>query len=102
MRKLRYVVPVLFIVACSGSITSVDDNKKLATLSPRDSTQLCKDISNYVANELTGQDISRVEKDTERDFIMNSQEAKKYGIIDEVIEKRQPPQVAKAAEGGAS
>lgn len=57
---------------------------------------------NQILAELTGQDISRVEKDTERDFIMNSHEAKTYGIIDEVIEKRTPPQMAKAAEGGAS
>ncbi len=36
----------------------------------------------------TGQSRDKIYKDTERDFYMTGQEAKKYGIIDEVIEKR--------------
>jgi ATP-dependent Clp protease protease subunit len=35
----------------------------------------------------TGQPIDRVERDVERDFIMNSEQSKEYGIIDEIIEK---------------
>lgn len=33
----------------------------------------------------TGQPLERIEKDTERDFFMTGEEAKKYGIIDEVV-----------------
>jgi len=33
----------------------------------------------------TGQSLDRVEKDTDRDFFMSAQEAKAYGIIDEVV-----------------
>ncbi len=36
----------------------------------------------------TGQTHEKIHKDTERDFYMSGQEAKKYGIIDNVIEKR--------------
>jgi len=36
----------------------------------------------------TGQPIERIEKDTDRDFYMSAEEAKEYGIIDEVIAKR--------------
>lgn len=36
----------------------------------------------------TGQDIDKLHKDTERDFFMSGVEAKDYGIIDKVIEKR--------------
>lgn len=36
----------------------------------------------------TGQDINRIHDDSERDFIMVPGDAKKYGVIDEVIEKR--------------
>lgn len=36
----------------------------------------------------TGQDRDKLYVDTERDFFMNAQEAKEYGIIDTVIEKR--------------
>ncbi len=33
----------------------------------------------------TGQSLSRIEKDVDRDFFMDADEAKKYGIIDEVV-----------------
>ena len=36
----------------------------------------------------TGQSMERIATDTDRDYIMTSRQAKKYGIIDEVIEKR--------------
>ena len=33
----------------------------------------------------TGQPVSKIEKDIDRDFFMNAEEAKKYGIIDKVL-----------------
>ncbi len=45
----------------------------------------------------TGQTVERVNKDTDRDFIMNANEAKAYGIIDEVIETRELSQVPQVA-----
>ena len=39
----------------------------------------------------TGQPIERIEKDTERDYFMSSEEALEYGIIDKIIEKREIP-----------
>ncbi|NPV90169.1 MAG: ATP-dependent Clp endopeptidase proteolytic subunit ClpP [Firmicutes bacterium] len=43
---------------------------------------------NRILAERTGQPLSRIEKDTERDYFMTAEEAKKYGIIDEIMEKR--------------
>lgn len=43
-----------------------------------------RDRLNKMLAKATGQPISRIEKDVERDFFMDPQEAKKYGIIDEV------------------
>ena len=40
---------------------------------------------NQILSKHTGQPIDRVEKDTDRDFYMTAQEAKEYGLIDEVI-----------------
>jgi len=45
----------------------------------------------------TGQPIERVNKDTDRDFIMSADEAKEYGIIDEVILTRELADVPQAA-----
>jgi ATP-dependent Clp protease, protease subunit len=36
----------------------------------------------------TGQSVEKIQKDTDRDFFMSPSQAKEYGIIDEVIEKR--------------
>jgi ATP-dependent Clp protease protease subunit len=36
----------------------------------------------------TGQKIERIEEDIDRDFFMTSEQAKEYGLIDKVIEKK--------------
>lgn len=46
-----------------------------------------KDILNKILAENTGKKMDQVEKDSDRDYWMTSDEAKKYGIIDEIISK---------------
>ncbi|HEV8648770.1 MAG TPA: ATP-dependent Clp endopeptidase proteolytic subunit ClpP [Actinomycetes bacterium] len=50
----------------------------------------------------TGQDVEKVKRDTDRDFIMTADEAKRYGIIDDIIESRQTAEelVSASANGG--
>ena len=43
---------------------------------------------NTILAERTGQPIEKIQIDTERDNFMSAQEAKEYGLIDEVVEKR--------------
>ncbi len=45
-------------------------------------------LLNEIIAKHTGQDVKKVERDTERDFILSAEEAKKYGAIDEVIYKK--------------
>ena len=40
----------------------------------------------------TGQNIKKIKKDTERDYFMSAEEAKKYGIVDKVLTKRITPE----------
>lgn len=47
-----------------------------------------KDRLNQIMAKHTGQSLKQIEKDSDRDFYMNAEEAKKYGIIDEIIKKR--------------
>jgi len=47
--------------------------------------QRFKDILNELLASQTGQSIEVIEKDTDRDFFMSATEAKKYGLVDEVI-----------------
>jgi ATP-dependent Clp protease protease subunit len=42
---------------------------------------------NEILSKHTGQKIERIAKDTDRNYFMSAEEAKKYGLIDEVIEK---------------
>lgn len=44
-----------------------------------------KNKLNKILAEHTGQPLSKIEKDTDRDFYLTANEAKNYGIIDEVI-----------------
>jgi len=47
-----------------------------------------RDALNKIIANHTGQDVKKVSKDTERDFILTSHEAKAYGIVDEIIFKK--------------
>ncbi|MBV9073942.1 MAG: ATP-dependent Clp endopeptidase proteolytic subunit ClpP [Acidobacteria bacterium] len=46
-----------------------------------------REIMNNIMAKHTGQKLEKVEKDVERDFIMNAQQSKDYGIVDEIIYK---------------
>ena len=47
-----------------------------------------KDQMNRILAERTGQTLEKVQRDTERDYFLTADEAKDYGLIDEVIAKR--------------
>ena len=44
---------------------------------------------NQILAEHTGQDLEKVEKDTERDYWLLAEEAKEYGLIDQVLSRRE-------------
>ncbi len=48
-----------------------------------------RDRLNQILVAHTGQPLARIEKDTDRNFFMSAEQAKEYGIVDEVIVKRQ-------------
>jgi ATP-dependent Clp protease, protease subunit len=56
-----------------------------------------RDLLNQMLAVDTGQSVEKVEKDTDRDFIMSAEEAREYGIIDEVITTRELALVPQAA-----
>jgi len=47
-----------------------------------------KEILNEILSSHTGQSLEKITRDTERDFFMSAQQAKEYGIIDEVFDVR--------------
>jgi len=47
-----------------------------------------KEQLNDILSKHTGQTLNKIEKDTDRDFWMTAQEAKDYGVVDEIIKPR--------------
>jgi ATP-dependent Clp protease, protease subunit len=47
-----------------------------------------RDEINNIFTKHTDQPLEKISLDTERDFYMNAEQAKEYGIIDEIVEKR--------------
>jgi ATP-dependent Clp protease protease subunit len=44
-----------------------------------------KEEMNKILSKHTGQSLAKISKDTDRDFYLSAEEAKEYGVIDEVI-----------------
>jgi len=68
----------------SGGVQGTSMDVEIQT---REIVRLRKLLNEIIAKH-TGQDLKKIEKDTERDFILTAADAKSYGIIDEVIEKK--------------
>jgi ATP-dependent Clp protease protease subunit len=43
---------------------------------------------NEILSEKTGQPLEKIEQDVERDYFMSAEEAKEYGLVDEILVKR--------------
>jgi ATP-dependent Clp protease protease subunit len=61
-----------------------------------------RELLDQILAEHTGQPLDKVKKDTDRDFIMTAEQAKEYGIIDEVISTRKAQAQLAAAAAQAS
>ena len=59
-----------------------------------------KNVLIDIIAEHTGQDRDRIRRDTERDRFLNAEEAKEYGLVDEVL-KSNPPGTEAGTEAGA-
>jgi len=47
-----------------------------------------REITNNLLAKHTGQTIKKIQKDVDRDFWMNAEKAKNYGLVDEIMYKR--------------
>ena len=76
----RIVIHQPLMTGLGGQATDIDIHAK-EILRMRD--RLNKILANH-----TAQSLERIQKDTERDYIMSAEQSLEYGIIDEVIRKR--------------
>ncbi|MDO8548383.1 MAG: ATP-dependent Clp endopeptidase proteolytic subunit ClpP [bacterium] len=54
-----------------------------------------RDRLNKILTKATGQDLKKIEADVERDYFMSAEEAKKYGVIDDIFTNRGTPSTKK-------
>ncbi len=81
----RHLLPnarVMIHQPSSGTQGKITDQE----ISLREALRL-KDLLSEIIAKNTGQKVAKVKSDMERDFWMNANEAKDYGIVDQVIDK---------------
>ena len=71
--------PLIMGGGISGQATEID-------IQAREILRM-REVMNRIQAEHTGQTLEQIERDTDRDFIMNSKQAKEYGIIDDIIDR---------------
>ncbi len=57
-----------------------------------------RDVMNQILSGHTGQPIERIAKDTDRDFYMSAEEAKSYGLVDEILTKQKVVEAQEAED----
>ncbi len=75
-----------------GQATDVD-------IQAREILRLREELNDIMAQH-TGQPIDRINRDTERDFYMSGEQAKEYGLIDDVIRHREAGKLSPVRERG--
>ena len=60
------------------------------------------EVNNAILARHTGQPIDKIQRDTDRDFFMSGDEARDYGIIDEVYAMTGDSLIAQAHDAGAA
>ena len=48
-----------------------------------------RDVLNEIISKHTGKSVDQIAQDTDRDFFLNAEEAKEYGLVDDILSK--PP-----------
>jgi len=82
--KKRFALPNSRILIHQPSMGGLSGQATDIDIHAREILRL-RDVTNQLLAKHTGQKLDKVEKDVERDFIMNAQQSKEYGIIDEII-----------------
>lgn len=87
----RFTLPNSRILIHQPSVSGLSGQATDIDIQAREILRM-REMTNEILAKHTGQKVERVEKDVERDFIMGAEQAKEYGIIDEIIEKHISPE----------
>ena len=84
----RYALPNSEILLHQVAVSGVSGEAVEVEIAAKQILKL-KDKVNKILAKHTGQPLEKIEKDTDRDFYLTAQEAKEYGLIDEVIQTKE-------------
>jgi ATP-dependent Clp protease protease subunit len=93
----RFALPNARVMIHQGS-AGFRGNVPDIEVAARETLSLTTKLTEILAKH-SGQDYDKVKRDTERDYYMTAEEAKQYGLVDEVLE---PANVAAAAAAGVN
>jgi ATP-dependent Clp protease, protease subunit len=84
--KKRFCLPNARVLIHQPWISSVSGQATDIDITAKEILRMRAVLAQILAKH-TGQPIEKIDHDTERDFIMSAEQAKEYGIIDEIISK---------------
>ncbi|MCH7978516.1 MAG: ATP-dependent Clp endopeptidase proteolytic subunit ClpP [Acidobacteria bacterium] len=84
--KKRFTLPNTRVLIHQPSMGGLSGQATDIDIQAREILRL-RDATNKLLAKHTGRDLEKIEKDVERDFIMNAEQTKEYGIVDEIISK---------------
>jgi len=80
----RFLLHQPWISGLQGQATDIDIHAK--------EILRMRGILNQILADASGQTLEKISQDVERDFILGADEAKEYGVIDEIIHKKEQPE----------
>jgi ATP-dependent Clp protease, protease subunit len=83
-RGKRFALPNSRILIHQPSMGNLSGQASDIDIHAREILRL-RDITSKILAEHTGQTLEKIERDVERDYIMTAEEAKEYGLVDQVI-----------------
>jgi ATP-dependent Clp protease protease subunit len=84
--KKRFALPTSRILIHQPSMGGLSGQATDIDIHAREILRM-REITNQIMAKHSGQKLEKVERDVERDFIMNAQQSKEYGIVDDIIYK---------------
>ena len=85
----RYALPNSRFLLHQPSISGLAGQATDIDIHAREILRMRKTLNQIMAKH-SGQPLETISRDVERDFILNSQQAKDYGLVDEIIFKKEP------------
>lgn len=83
----RYSLPNARVMIHQVMIGGIEGQQTEVEIQAKEMLRI-KNQVNDILSKHTGQSIKKIEADTDRDFFMSAEEAKKYGMIDKIISKQ--------------